>query len=135
MKAQQTKDDDATTSWILTATNLIDALCQRVEILEAKQHASDNGSFFHQNETARELDELRRVVVAQPVRTWLTVDEAAKLCGYSVDAVRAWCRLHPIGTKHKRAYQINRESLRLFLIDRFGEDRLPSALRVTEPQG
>jgi len=128
--------DDVLLDLILRASRAITELVDRVEILEAKQQAADNGNLFNQTETIREstelkreLDELRHVVVAEPPREWLTVDEAAALVGRSTVTVRSWCKNDHIGTFYKRVWRINKALLHQFYVARFGEDRLPAGLR------
>jgi hypothetical protein len=129
MKAQPQTDDDATTSWILTATKLIESLCERIEVLEAKQFADTTQAFIQQTTTVRELDELRRTVVSEPPRQWLTVREAAKLCGRSHMTLRTWCTSYRIGVLVDGIYQVDIDRLRRMWADRFGADTMPVALR------
>lgn len=106
---------------------------QRLQTLEAKSMTLQNQLLFAQGvngELEREIADLRRIVVAQPARQWLTCEEAARLCGRSVHTVRAWCdHPHCIGVRNGRQWQVNRDQLIALLIERFGEDRVPAGLR------
>jgi excisionase family DNA binding protein len=63
-------------------------------------------------------------------RDRITVEEAAKLVGRSTVTIRYWCRNDRIGTKDsKKRYQVNRSQLKRYLIERFGAEQLPAALR------
>lgn len=100
--------------------------------LEAKVFGLQHQLEFAEAANARlelEVERLRCLVEASPVREWLTVPEAASLCGYGVHAVREWCNEYSIGVLHKRVWRINRQLLVQFLIDRHGADKLPVALR------
>jgi transcriptional regulator with XRE-family HTH domain len=79
-------------------------------------------------ELNRQNHELRRQLVAEPPRDWLTAEETADLAGVSAATIRNWCRLERIGTFDK-CWKINRAHLRRYLTDRFGAARLPAALR------
>ncbi len=102
---------------------------ERLVELEAKVQFLMTSNTFNQTETVKEMEDLRRVVVGKPAREWLSVEEAANLCGYSVHSVRGWCKQHRIGVLDKRVWRINRELLVQFYVDRFGKDRLPAGLR------
>jgi hypothetical protein len=100
--------------------------------VEAKIMALQNQLVFCQQTIAgleREIAELRRVVMAEPPRTWLTVRQAARLCGRSTVTIQHWCRHERIATYDKRQWRINRAQLRQYLIERFGEAQLPQGLR------
>ncbi len=71
---------------------------------------------------------IEQALPAAPPRSWLTVGEAASLAGKSEQALSGWCRRHRIGVKIRNAWRVDREQLRRLLIERFGEDRLPSGL-------
>jgi excisionase family DNA binding protein len=60
---------------------------------------------------------------------YLTIDQAAKLAGYSRQTIVNWCRKHGIGewVPSERRYRVVREKLRAHLM-RQGRDRLPARL-------
>jgi hypothetical protein len=76
----------------------------------------------------RELIE-RRLPAPLPARQWLTIEQATALAGRSPQAVRGWCRTQRIGVLVKGQWQVDRVHLRALLVERFGEHRLPAALR------
>jgi hypothetical protein len=93
-----------------TALILISALETRIRALEVADR------------------ELRALLVSAPSAAWLTVAEVALLTGRSERAVRGWGR--QIGRRDDRgAWQFEHGRLREFLIDRYGEARLPGGLR------
>jgi hypothetical protein len=64
---------------------------------------------------------LERALQAVPVRTWLSIEEAAGLAE----------RTEAIGTRVRGKWQVDRAGLRRVLLDRYDcdEARLPTALR------
>lgn len=60
----------------------------------------------------------------------ITVAEAAIAAGRTERCIRTWCGPPlKIGIRTPRGWKVNRDSLIAVLIDRFGRDRLPVALR------
>lgn len=85
-----------------------------------------------------ELRELRalieaRLSVPSPVEPppYLTADEAAKLALRSPQTITAWCRSADIGGRLTAGgrWRVDRKQLRRFMVERFGEARLPPGLR------
>lgn len=63
-------------------------------------------------------------------RTWLTTKEAAQIVGREEQTITNWCRgPHRIGTLVLGRWRVDRVALRRFLIERFGFEHLPDALR------
>jgi hypothetical protein len=71
----------------------------------------------------------RSLSPSSPPREWLSIEEAATLVGRSPQCVRGWCRIYKVGVRVRGQWQVDRRCLRQFLADRFGEARLPAALR------
>jgi hypothetical protein len=80
-----------------------------------------------------DIAELKSLVLQalaiQPPRTWLTVDEASALTGFTPQCVRGWCRSHRIGVLDRNEWHVDRRQLRAHIVARFGLSRLPPELR------
>jgi len=81
-----------------------------------------------------EIAELRAAVApsapsSTPPRDYLSVEEAADLVGRSPQCVTGWCRAHRIGVMVHGRWHVDRAHLRRYLVERFGEARLPAGLR------
>ncbi len=104
-------------------------LCDAVAELHAKVQYLLTAQTFIEGASLDEFAELRRQLISEPPREWLTVREAAELCGRTPQCVRSWCRSERLGVFDKGVWKITRHQLRQFVIDRLGEDRIPAALR------
>jgi hypothetical protein len=104
---------------------------ERLATLEAKMLFVLNAKMFDSIETQKEVDDLKRLVVSEPPREWLTVSQAAQQSGYSEVSIRYWCKNFHVGTRDRPGgpWKVHRKHLIRFLVDRFGPDRIPAGLR------
>jgi hypothetical protein len=91
-------------------------------------HTADDIATLHEK-----IDALTALVqhalAIQPPRTWVTVDEAAALSGFTPQCIRGWCRAHRIGVFVRGQWRVDRAQLRAHIVARFGLSRLPPELR------
>jgi hypothetical protein len=73
---------------------------------------------------------IQQALAVQPPRTWLTVDEASAMSGFTPQCIRGWCRSHRIGVLDRNEWQVDRRQLRAHIVARFGLARLPPELRA-----
>jgi hypothetical protein len=118
----------------------------RLARLEARLYAAETAASFEQITNAerdreldtlraenaekdREIAALRKLLTSSPPRDWLTVKEAHEKSLYSEVTIRYWCKTYHIGSFDGRMWRVDRAHLIAFLVDRFGEEHLPAALK------
>jgi hypothetical protein len=107
-------------------------MCEAIARLEAKVQFLLTAKTFAAGASLDEMNELRGLVVATPVRSWITVAEAAALVGRSNATLCTWCRTSRktygivLGVYDKRCWKIDREALKRYCGERFGQ--VPAAL-------